>query len=136
DRAAATGAKPDATLLDADGDGAIDLAIAGALPSGAARLYLGGPTPGAGFRLHDDSVLSAAEPAGTLTAADVDQDGHTDLLLGRAGGAQVLLGHGGGAFARGQNLLGYRPPRADRFALFQDLDGDGVPDLIASAPLG
>jgi len=133
ERATLVGSKPDARLLDVDGDGATDLVIVGALASGAASLHL---WAGGRWQVHVDGVLAAAQPATALGALDVDGDGMIDLLLGRSGGADLLLGRGSAVFARAPALLGYRPPTADLFAQAGDLDGDGAPDLVAAQPLG
>lgn len=69
-------------------------------------------------------------------AADIDRDGHTDLVFGRL----VLFGNGAGSFDRVEGMLIgddsgaglYRSPGT----AVADLDGDGSPDIVDAASDG
>lgn len=115
-----------ATLVaDFDGDERLDTAfvLRGATPqiwsgkSGALRPLGDGP----------EFTFAASDAA----LADMDGDGHLDLVIGEFaldGHVAVLLGDGQGGFAPP-----LRSPAGPIFRLVvADLDGDGIPDLLAT----
>ncbi|MBW2523532.1 MAG: VCBS repeat-containing protein [Deltaproteobacteria bacterium] len=79
---------------------------------------------GAGPALPDDA-------ASTVAIADLDADGHDDLVLYSGGGPRAYLGDGAGAF----HEPGFDPfpdtPKAS-FLAFGDLDNDGDRDAFAA----
>ena len=140
-----------AALLDADGDGDLDLYVAsgGYEPEAASpmlreRLYL---NDGAGRGLSaapDGAVPATAEASGPVVAADWDGDGDDDLFVG----GRVVPG-AYGVTPRSALLRNDGRPGAPRFvdvtrsvapdldeaglvtgAAWGDLDGDGDPDLV------
>ncbi|MCH7704638.1 MAG: VCBS repeat-containing protein, partial [Planctomycetes bacterium] len=94
-----------AALLDYDNDGRLDLCIVGSArdepASGAVRLWrnAGGTPGGKQWTPASDSLgTSALDLPGLkdVVAADVDNDGDTDLILVTAGGSLRLLRNDGG----------------------------------------
>ena len=88
-------------------------------------------------RLVSDDAGSVPNPFtqnfGFLAVSDVDADGDDDLVtqldIDRRIGVRIHTGAGDGTFVERHDwLLGERPADAE----FADIDGDGVPDLIAA----
>ena len=136
-----TGSDPRTLAVgDFNGDGKADLAyLDGGSPS-LLHILLGN---GDGTFQHGSDIVLPFGIGGEITVADVNNDGHLDLLIG--GGNQfqaelaVLLGQGNGAFSA---------PIISQFAsntaLFADIpftfgvadfNGDGAADLIVTDPL-
>ena len=64
---------------------------------------------------------------GTLLFADLNGDGHADLVAGGgASGPTAWLGNGDGSFQPGQALVG------GEGGAIADLNGDGRPDLVTN----
>jgi PKD repeat protein len=85
------------------------------------------------FRNNGDGTFAAAELLTsnfTLgTTADVDLDGHLDLVGTDTSHVRLLFGNGDGSFTRVVRYeAGDRPDRA----ILSDLDGDGIPELIVA----
>lgn len=115
-----------------DGDRNLDLALAvGFTSSGAVQVMLGN---GDGtFRL--GAIYGLAVPGlESITAADLRNNGKTDIVVGEYGGrgVAVLLGNGDGTFEQ-PVLYGIGTPLSVATA---DLNGDGIPDIVASSPSG
>ncbi len=116
---------------DVDGDGLADLFFAGF--GGGSRLYrnLGGwrfedMTQPAGLSAVDGSARGAA-------LADVDGDGHLDLLVLAHGAPDRLWrGDGAGRFAAVEGA-GFEAARASTTAALSDIDGDGDLDLYVAS---
>ena len=136
-----TGSDPRTLAVgDFNGDGKTDLAyLDGGSPS-LLHILLG---HGDGTFQHGSDIVLPFGIGGEITIADINNDGHLDLLIG--GGNQfqaelaVLLGQGNGAFSA---------PIVSQFAtntaLFADIpftfgvadfNGDGAADLIVTDPL-
>ena len=116
---------------DLNGDGRTDLAIAdagdfGAL-NGAVALFINGGV--AGF-LPGGRLESGQAPV-ALVAADLDQDGHVDLVSadGLATDLRVFRGRGDGTFDAPVLLAAGLWARVLRTT---DVDHDGHPDLLAA----
>ena len=130
---------------DVNGDGFADVALGvhGATGNaGVVHVFYGGA---AGLAETPAATLVGADPVGyfglrVAPAGDVNGDGYADLFVGAPaatdGAGKVVVFHGGAQGLRvGATLPG--PPRAqlgDWIAAGADLDGDGFPELIASAP--
>lgn len=119
-------------LFDADFDGDLDMVSVNAGLVGN-RFYR---NDGSGNLFDDTDVLFAATANGSIEVADLDRDGHLDLVVGASepgGTLEVLRNNGLGAFAPlaapGTSVpigVGLRA-----YAL-GDLDGDLDPDLAVS----
>lgn len=119
------------TLLDADGDG--DLDVFGAAAAGQ-RLWRNDgsawpdTTPAAGLQ---DSPAGLV-PVGAVSA-DYDNDGRADLFVLRSGGSSLYHNEGGARFrdvTRDAQLPPY--PYLPGAAAFADLDHDGDLDLVVA----
>ena len=109
-----------AVALDANGDGRLDLAIAGG--GAGARLLL--QDAGGAGTFFSAALPTASEFTIDIAAGDIDFDGSTDLFLANAGQDRVLLNDGTGTFT--DDTVGQLPVDTDRtfgVALF-DFDGD------------
>jgi adhesin/invasin len=124
------GAPTDAALADFDRDGALDLALIAAGPSGAALVFAFNDGRG-GLTRTTTLNLNGAPVA--LAAADLNLDGAADLVVASAPASSrepsalhVLLGDGAGGFIAGAAPL-KREPGA---VLLRDLDANGLPDAV------
>jgi hypothetical protein len=123
----------DFALADLDGDGDVDLAIANHETDHLTLLLGDGrgafePAPSSPL------AIDVRPHPHAVVAADLDRDGHVDLLVDHrdAGGVRVLRGTGGGRFARGAVVdVGGDPYRGMALG---DLDGDGRLDLVTPNP--
>ncbi len=107
---------------DVDGDGDEDLLVA---ELGTVTLWRNDD----GLLVTAGTVDTGANRVEDLALADLDQDGHADLLtVGTVLGLQVFRGDGTGSFEAASALV---PPTAPSNALaLGDLDGDGDLDLV------
>jgi len=134
---------------DLDGDGLPDVVMDG---SGDAAWILFGPVVGdidaqadADLRILDSGALTLSDVAG----ADLDGDGHADLVLSsatestggdRAGGVFVHLGPWTADVELTAGNLSILGEEADanlggEVAILEDVDGDGQPDLLVGEGL-
>lgn len=119
----------DVAIADFNGDGKPDLAFANHEAHSLTILLgdgRGGFAPGTSV-----PVQSVPHPHG-IAAADLDRDGHVDLMIDNWGHNQLelLRGDGHGHFAKWQMVpVGQQPYQRPRIA---DVNRDGWPDLIAS----
>lgn len=119
-----------AALLDADGDGRLDVLLAG--PDRVTLFHNDGdwrfrPVPDAGFR-------QTGYWQG-VAVGDVDRDGAPDVFLSGFGCAALYLNAGGGRFRDVTAASGTVNPEAGRWetsAAFADVDRDGHLDLYVT----
>ncbi|MCA9517187.1 MAG: VCBS repeat-containing protein [Myxococcales bacterium] len=118
-----------ALCADFTGDGHPDVLLALAPADGlpALRLLV---NDGAGALSAAAAGRSLTEAVTGLAAADVDGDGHRDVLVARAAlPPRLLLGDGAGGFADAP--AGSLPAGGDgALVALGDLDGDGAPDAV------
>lgn len=126
----AAGREPnDVAIADFNGDKKPDLAFANheahtltiLLADGSGRFAPARPVP----------VRSIPHPHG-IAAADLDRDGHIDLMIDSWGEnkLELLRGDGEGGFVEWETIpVGRHPYQRPRIA---DVNGDGWPDLLAS----
>jgi hypothetical protein len=124
-------------VADVNGDGRADvLAATPTAPSGATTLLavllgngdgtLGTPTY---FPVSSAPFGFPGETRYSLTAADVDGDGHVDAVLTDSVDALVLPGAGDGTFGA---PLAFPADTTPRWAAVADLNGDGALDLAVA----
>jgi hypothetical protein len=131
----ATGPDPSAVIAaDLNGDGHLDLIVANSARSGA-------PTDSGSIAVllgHGDGTFAAPVlySAGIkpydVKLADIDLDGHPDLVTANNGSNNftILLGHGDGTFTRAgsYNMFSTGPTSL----AIGDLTGDGLPEVIVA----
>ncbi|MBW3572261.1 MAG: VCBS repeat-containing protein [Gemmatimonadetes bacterium] len=121
-------------LADVDGNGTVDIVAANHETD--YLTILSGDGSG-GFRPAANSPLriGARPHPHAVRAADLDGDGHVDLVVDHRAGEGLLLlrGTGGGAFTSPGTLV---PAGGDpyRGMAVGDLNGDGRPDLVTPNP--
>ena len=116
----------DAALLDVDGDGDLDVAVA--VENGANRLYL---NDGTGMLTHRAGAFGSARGDNEhVRVADFDRDGHMDVLFIAEEDEQhnLFLSDGKGGFVRASERLPAKS-QANGVAV-GDLNGDGFPDIV------
>jgi hypothetical protein len=123
---------------DVNGDGIADLVFPPTRKgfTGRPSIFLG--TGGGGFA----EWREVAWPAGLLfdyggvAVADLDGDGHQDIVLAIHFGPQyVLYGNGAGDFSRSERLPSPDPRLSSRAVVADDFDGDGRTDLAFVAEI-
>ncbi|MBI3871301.1 MAG: VCBS repeat-containing protein [Verrucomicrobia bacterium] len=127
---------------------ATGLAGIGSLLIAGSANYEDGATNGGAIRVYDtakgtsgESVLGPLASTGPIALADIDGDGDLDLFVG----GRVLGGHFpepvASQWLRNENGRFLKAQRFEGFGLvsgvvFSDLDGDGLPDLVAVCEWG
>ncbi len=126
----------DLRAADLDEDGTLDLVAISSWFPGSLTVWIsdggGGFSGGASFKADGGSFGGYA--ARTLDVADMDGDGHLDLLAtgGETNGTWWHRGDGGGSFESPVALTTEQPRRIAT----ADLDDDGVLDLVTGVPGG
>lgn len=133
-----TGFVPSSSLLDFDGDGALDVMNASA-DGGVVTFHAGDGRGG----FHGSRLLPSGGAGGTgLALGDFDGDDRLDIALGSSGdppeaAPRVWYSRAGGALERGPDLLDPISGNVGRFGLVTaDLNGDGFDDLLCSDSVG
>lgn len=145
-----TGQYARATLGDLDGDG--DLDVIGGASNGRLRVYRNvGTATEAAFETESNGSPSAADLAFSASVGlpeeldgdsapalgDLDGDGDLDLLVGTARGGMVVYRNVGTPTApRFQEEAPIESGRRRTAPTLGDLDGDGVPEIVAGTSAG
>lgn len=114
----------DVRLADVDEDGDVDILV-GNLNYNSVSLLLGDGT--GAFASAGWSPIAVPTGAADLDVADIDGDGHVDLVSGY-GAFRLMMGDGTGHFVDGWGTS-YTAPNLSDLAV-GDLDGDGYADLV------
>ncbi|MFG2621181.1 FG-GAP-like repeat-containing protein [Streptomyces sp. NPDC048507] len=116
-------------LADVNEDGKQDAVLVAPGTPGDVAVLLGNGSGGFGTA----SLLSAGSNLTSASVADMNGDGHVDLVASSSGSHEVLVfeGNGAGAFAAplAFGLNGALNPQGTAVA---DLDGDGRPDVVTA----
>jgi hypothetical protein len=107
---------------DYDGDGDIDVIYAAdkVHPAGQIKFLENND----GLLVVKSTILDSGNLAGNFSAADMDLDGHPDIVTAGAGGTVVLYNSGFATFEAGDTFI------ASKHAEVGDFNGDGLPDLF------
>jgi hypothetical protein len=108
---------------DFNGDMHSDIALSG----------IGDVVVAFGPALTNHMTPTITAPSGPILAADIDHDGHPDLLVGTAGGVVLVRGIGNGDFVGAVDFL--RGMRTTALAS-GDFDGNGALDVAIAADDG
>jgi len=115
---------------DVDADGVIDLVAALSFTVSAGGFAVLRGTGGGAFAasvLHDSGIINA----GALAVADMDEDGHLDVLLDATEDSIFIApGDGAGGFTM---PAGPSMPALTFASSLGDLNGDGLDDLVSSS---
>lgn len=120
------------TTADADGDGHLDLMVAGG--GGDVSIFKGN---GDGtFQAAASFNIGTAVIPTAIATADLNHDGHVDLVVTNTyggafnfGSADVMLGNGDGTF---QPPVSYNSAENSESVALGDLNGDKIPDMAVA----
>lgn len=141
----AVASAPDASG-DATGDGVADLAVGAPEAGASGRAYLVDGATGALVRtLSGVPQPDAAFGTAVLVLPDADADGRADMAVGAPGEDRATAAAAGRVYVlsgrTGATIVAHRAPESVEdgalgaaLAAGRDLDGDGVPDVLAGAP--
>jgi hypothetical protein len=130
-----------ASAGDVNGDGFVDLAVAGGSAPGTVAVFLGGPAgPGGTGTALSPGDVTAGFGATIASAGDVNGDGYADLLVGGVEHAQLFLGGPNGiatkaAFTLTGSTLNGMTGDASVVQGPSDVNADGRPDLLVGGAL-
>ena len=110
-------------IADLNGDGVPDLIVA---ESTGVGVLLG---TGSGNFASESFIDASAGNASFVVASDLNGDGILDLAVGGSSGPVVMIGVGDGTF---HAPVAYAAAAGGAGLAVADLNGDGVPDLIAA----
>lgn len=113
-------------IFDIDGDGDNDVIVTS---QGSELTYLVNDGSGNFSDGTDAAGLSGLTETTSVSGADVDGDGDTDLLIGRTTGSYLLINDGGTFTEEAQSRGVYDPNDVVSGAAFADFDGDGDLDV-------
>ena len=127
-------------LLDVDGDGWLDVILAGGGGFGADRQIHGAETGLfrnlGGWRFHradaEARISTAPWYSHGIIGGDFDNDGFIDVLVTGYGGLQLFHNHGDGTFAEVSQSAGLTDASWSSSAAWGDLNGDSWPDLYVA----
>jgi tetratricopeptide (TPR) repeat protein len=117
-------------VVEADGNVSWDLIGSGL--QGLSSLL--SDTPDRGRITFRTAVAIADKPGDRLTAGDLNNDGHVDLVAWSAAGVTIHLGRGDGTFIA--TPVASLPAGPIAAVALGDIDGDGALDLFIAAPDG
>lgn len=116
-------------IADVNGDGILDLAVAGIESGGIAGVAL--------FLGNGDGTFAAKVTIGmtgvwvrSLELVDINNDGNVDMVSAGIGTARIRLGNGDGTF--GQVTSYATEPTSSLTVKVGDVNGDGFQDLVTS----
>ena len=120
-------------VSDVDGDGSLDILFASTWPNGGQVGWLSGATGWSAV-----SLLPDTRPAWTVDAADLNGDGHQDLVVGRPSVSgpngstlEIYLGDSQGQFTSLPNALNSSIAGVREVAV-GDINGDGQEDVVGA----
>jgi Na+-translocating ferredoxin:NAD+ oxidoreductase RnfD subunit len=126
-------------FIDYDGDGWLDLFVVDSYASGDIGAYdrRGGLPRSALFHNVRGRFVDVSQSSGAgrqvrgegCVAADLDGDGHTDLVITTAQSDELLWNNGDGTFTEGARKAGVVSFGWHAGAAVADVNGDGLPDL-------
>jgi hypothetical protein len=108
--------------FNADGKSDLAIAVSGSGLDSAVTVLLGDGA--GGFAPGPGSPLPIGRYPSSIVAADMDGDGHLDLVIAGGENTILLMGDGAGGFARGTPTF---PPGS---AIVADFNGDGRLDIV------
>lgn len=117
----------DVDLQDFNGDGLLDVAVANNLSDNVSILLSDGQ---GGLLAPTNYVTGAPTTAPTsVVGADIDSDGHADLVVNCVNGGFISILHNDGSGSFG-HAMPYPTGAGAQEAIVHDFNDDGMPDLV------